>query len=68
MRASPVLLSALVLAGCGGGGAARVQPPEAPHVPRAAQMKAIVRAWSEHLNAGDNAAIASLPHPSAIAA
>ncbi|HZO97342.1 MAG TPA: hypothetical protein VFB42_08225 [Gaiellaceae bacterium] len=60
MRASPVLLGLLLAAsGCGGGGGG-ARPAARPHVSQAAEMKAIVRAWSRRLNAGDNAGEAAL--------
>jgi len=53
-----ILACVLILAGCGGGTVE--QPPQTKAATRVARMKAIVRAWSVHLNAGDNAGVAHL--------
>ena len=53
-----ILASALILAGCGGGTVK--QPQETKPLAQAARMKAVVRAWSARLDAGDNAGLARL--------
>ncbi len=53
-----ILASALLLAGCGG---STVKQQQATRPPSQAQrLKAVVRAWSARLNAGDNAGLARL--------
>jgi hypothetical protein len=53
-----IVACALVLAGCGG---SRVKhPPEIKPASQAVRMKAVVRAWSARLDAGDNAGLARL--------
>jgi hypothetical protein len=53
-----IVACALVLAGCGG---SRVtHPPETKPPSQAVRMKAVVRAWSARLDAGDNAGLARL--------
>src|SRR5437870_2312296 len=51
-----ILAAVLVVSGCGGNG----KHPLAHRVSQAEHMKAVVRAWSERLNAGDNKGIAAL--------
>jgi len=53
-----ILACALLLAGCGG--AAKPHATASPHPSHAEQLKAVVRAWSANLNAGNNAAEARL--------
>ena len=53
-----ILASALILAGCGG--STVKQPQETKPLAQAARMKAVVRAWSARLDAGDNAGLARL--------
>jgi hypothetical protein len=62
MRAPLALLcvSLAVVAGCGGKHAPPAKTTTSPAAVRAAQLKAIVRAWSLRLNAGDNTGAARL--------
>jgi hypothetical protein len=60
MRYALIVAAALALAGCGSGGGKATQTTTRPHVSQAARMKAIVRAWSARLNAGDNVGLAKL--------
>ena len=53
-----ILACALLLAGCGGSTVKQRQETKAPS--QAERMKAVVRAWSARLNAGDNAGVARL--------
>ena len=52
---------AALLAGCGDSGGSRpATHARSPRTARVHQMKAVVRAWSTRLNAGDNAGVARL--------
>jgi hypothetical protein len=53
-----ILASALLLAGCGGSTVKQQQAPKPPS--QAQRMKAVVRAWSARLDAGDNPGLARL--------
>jgi hypothetical protein len=53
-----ILASALLLAGCGGSTVKQQQATKPPS--QAQRLKAVVRAWSARLNAGDNAGLARL--------
>jgi hypothetical protein len=53
-----ILACVLILAACGG--AAKPHAAARPHPSHAEQLKAVVRAWSTNLNAGNNAAEARL--------
>jgi hypothetical protein len=53
-----ILACVLILAGCGGGAVKHPQQTKAQA--RVARMEVIVRSWSAHLNAGDNAGVARL--------
>ena len=62
-RAVILAVAVTLLAGCGGSAA----PHRATQASRAERMKAVVRAWSRYLNAGQNAAEARLFHlPAAV--
>jgi hypothetical protein len=58
MHRCVILASALILAGCGGSTVKQQQAPKPPS--QAERMKAVVRAWSARLDAGDNAGLARL--------
>jgi hypothetical protein len=53
-----ILTCALLLAGCGGSTVKQQHETKPPS--KAEQMKAVVRAWSARLDAGDNAGLAQL--------
>jgi hypothetical protein len=53
-----ILTCALLLAGCGGSTVKQQQETKPPS--QAERMKALVRAWSARLDAGDNAGLARL--------
>jgi hypothetical protein len=58
MHRCVILASALILAGCGGSTVKQPQKTKPPS--QAARMKAVVRAWSARLDAGDNTGLARL--------